>query len=245
MPMLTKLRDNDLLWPGAFALAALAFLLGLGTWQIQRKTWKDDLVAQIRQRTTAAPVALPTGAADLPEYTRIRALGRFDHGAERHVYSPATEGSGWLIFTPMLVENADGPVPVMVNRGWVPEHLKAPADRPQGQIEGATSVIGLIRHPEKPSIFTPANDPDRNMWFSRDVASMLGSARCAGACPPYYIDAEAIPANPGGWPRGGTTNLALPNRHLEYALTWYGLAATLIGVFLAFAAGRLKSARER
>jgi surfeit locus 1 family protein len=57
---------------------------------------------------------------------------------------------------------------------------------------------------------------------------------------PFFVDAEASPENPGGFPKGGVTRLALSNRHLEYALTWYGLALTLIGVFAAFAVGRLR-----
>ena len=61
---------------------------------------------------------------------------------------------------------------------------------------------------------------------------------------PFFVDADAEPANPGGFPRGGATRLVLPNRHLEYALTWYGLALTLIGVFTAFARGRLRSLRQ-
>ena len=57
---------------------------------------------------------------------------------------------------------------------------------------------------------------------------------------PFTIDADARPEPPGGLPRGGVTRLDLPNRHLEYALTWYGLALTLIGVYAAFAASRLR-----
>jgi surfeit locus 1 family protein len=60
---------------------------------------------------------------------------------------------------------------------------------------------------------------------------------------PFFVDADAEPANPGGFPKGGVTRLTLPNRHLEYALTWYGLALTLVGVYAVFAAGRLRAVR--
>jgi surfeit locus 1 family protein len=55
---------------------------------------------------------------------------------------------------------------------------------------------------------------------------------------PFIVDAELDPGLPGGFPKGGVTRLELPNRHLEYALTWYGLAAALVAVFAAFAVTR-------
>ena len=70
------------------------------------------------------------------------------------------------------------------------------------------------------------------------MTDALGSPEDRARVLPFFVDAEAEPAPPGGWPRGGVTRLELPNRHLEYALTWYGLAAALVGVFLAFAAAR-------
>lgn len=267
--MLARFRAAGLIWPTLWALAALVVLLGLGTWQMQRKAWKDGLVAAIGERTTAAPVALAAlreqGQASSglgPEYRRVRLAGRYLHGQERHLYMPAKQGQGWHVITPLVV---DGGGIVLVNRGWIPDASKDQARRREGQIEGRHELTGLVRMPERPGWFTPANDADRNIWFWRDLHGMLacrptadaGSDECralahahappqAGGQParyPYFVDAEALPANPGGWPKGGTTNFDIPNRHLEYAITWYGLALTLIGVFAAFAWGRLTATR--
>ena len=84
-------------------------------------------------------------------------------------------------------------------------------------------------------MFTPQNDPARNLWYWPDAAAMTASAFAAQPVEtaPVTIDADASP-DPGARPRGGTTRIDLPNRHLEYALTWYGLALTLIGVYAAF-----------
>ena len=93
------------------------------------------------------------------------------------------------------------------------------------------TVTGLLRMPEGRSWFTPADDPARGIWQERDpaaIAKAYGLARAA----PFFIDADDAP-NPGGLPQGGETTLVFPNRHLEYALTWFGLALALLAVFVA------------
>ena len=128
---------------------------------------------------------------------------------------------------------------MVVNRGFVPDELKDPAKRAAGQIAGDVSATGLLRVADVQTVFVPDNDAHRNICYWRDIGAM---AATFGADAPrvhrYFIDAEANPPAPGGWPKGGVTRLELPNRHLEYALTWYALAATLLVVFAAFAITR-------
>jgi surfeit locus 1 family protein len=142
-----------------------------------------------------------------------------------------------------------GPI-VIVNRGFV-----ADADRdrrrrlePEGH---PLTVVGPIRRPEVKALFTPANDPERNAWYWRDLdgmaLAMLGAAG-PGKVQPFFLEAEARPpadiAAEPHHPRGGATRLELPNNHLQYALTWYGLALTLVGVYAAFAWPRLAGIRK-
>lgn len=250
--MLTRFRAAGLLWPTLCAIPVFALLVGLGHWQMSRKAWKDGLVAEIGTRTTQEPRALRPSAVgeqwpkgEPAQYTRVWLRGRFVHEAERHLYAPRPEGPGWLVFTPLMLERSFEATPIVVNRGWVPESLKPSTTRLRGQIEGVVRVVGLVRHPEIPGAFAPANNPTRNTWYWRDISGMLAGipSMCGQECHRIYIDAEAEPANPGGWPRGGTTNLSLPNRHLEYALTWYGLAATLVAMWGAFVWARLREQR--
>jgi surfeit locus 1 family protein len=122
---------------------------------------------------------------------------------------------------------------VLVNRGFVPLDRADPATGREGNPEGEVEVTGLLREPEPRNAFTPADDAAKRLFFVRDpgpIAEALGVAPAA----PFTIDADAGP-NPGGLPQGGETRLAFPNRHLEYALTWYGLAGALLAVFMAFA----------
>lgn len=230
------------LWPVALlALLAFAVLVGLGLWQLQRLAWKQTLIAQVEARIHEAPAPLPPeadwGKIDFAtdEYRRVTAQGRFLNDLEVQVYAlvdQAPDGSGgpgyWVV-TPLRL--ADGAY-VLVNRGFVPLARKAPATRAEGQVDGPVTVTGLLRLPEEAGPFTPANDAAKDSWYVRDpeaIASAKGLVRVA----PFLIDADAT-TNPGGLPRGGLTRIVFPNRHLEYALTWFGLAASLAGVFAAY-----------
>ena len=229
-----RLRAAGLIGVTLAMLAACAILISLGNWQMNRKAWKEGLVADIAARTRAAPADAGARILDgLPEYTRVRLHGRFLHHHERFMFADGPGGSGFHVLTPL--EIAPGQV-VWVNRGYIPARVKDPAARATGQIEGTAEVTALVRLPGGRNAFTPSNDVAKNVWFWRDLDALNASIATAGVTSaPWLVDAEALPANPGGWPQGGTTLVTLSNRHLEYALTWYALAVTLIGVYLAFA----------
>ncbi|MCA0318649.1 MAG: SURF1 family protein [Proteobacteria bacterium] len=248
-PLASRLRG--LAAPGLAALAALAILLSLGTWQLSRLAWKQGLIAQVEARATATPLPLagragwPRMTAERDEYRRVIVTGTFRHDREAYLYHVAGDsrrqdagrprGQGYFVLTPLTT--ADGAT-VIVNRGFVPTERRDPATRRAGQVEGMVTVTGLIRFPEPRGTFAATDDDFRRIFYTRDLAKMA-RVMGAGDTAPFSIDADATPM-PGGWPQGGETLLSFPNRHLEYALTWYGLALTLIGVFAAFARQRLR-----
>jgi surfeit locus 1 family protein len=224
---------------------AFAVLVGMGTWQMQRRAWKLGLIDRIEQRAHGEPISL-TLAKDLwrregdVEYYRVVLVGRFRHDQERHLYTIVNGKPGWRVITPLTTASDDV---VLVDRGYVPEAFKDPATRKPGQIADVVELVGLARAPQPPTWFTPANNIERNQWFARDAPAMAASLppEVASRVVPFMIEAEAEPV-PGGWPLGGVTRLTLPNRHLEYALTWYGLAATLLIVAFFLARGRTEDA---
>ncbi|MEJ1157763.1 SURF1 family protein [Prosthecomicrobium sp. N25] len=240
-----------LLWPTVATAIALAILAALGTWQLQRLAWKEALVARVAERTRLPPIPLPPEAVwsavdgETNDYTPVTVEGRFLHDKEVHVFHSLSSpkgrlgGQGFFVMTPL--QRPDGTV-VIVNRGFVPLDRKDPKTRAEGQIPGETTVTGLLRRPEEPNAFTPADDPAKNVWFTRDAKRI---AAAVGLDParifPLTLDAAAVPAPPGGLPQGGETTMAFPNNHLQYAVTWYGLALTLVGVYIAFARARLKA----
>lgn len=233
------------LWLWISALSALAILIALGTWQMQRRDWKFGIIDRIERRVHAEPISLREAEAiwretgDV-EYLRVRVSGRFDHGQERHFYGIDEGKPGWRILTPLVTPGGET---VLVDRGFVPEPRKSPGTRAEGQLAGAVTLTGLARAPGERGWFVPDNDPARNIWFWRDLPGLAATlpGELTARLTPFILEAEAG-AVPGGWPKGGMTRLAIPNRHLEYALTWYGLALTLIGVFLFYLRSRSRSA---
>jgi len=121
---------------------------------------------------------------------------------------------------------------VLVDRGFVPDNLKDPSTRASGEIEGTTTITGIVRAPDTQGLFTPNNEPEANRWFWRDLDGMVHSMYPTATLdvPPFFIEAEKSDV-PGGWPEGGQTRLSLPNNHLQYAITWFGLAAALIVIY--------------
>ncbi len=226
--------------PGFTALAIVAFavVVGLGFWQLQRLQWKEGLIAKIEARTKAPPIGLEDAAATAaqgedPSYYRVRVSGRFDHAKERYLFALSDEGrAGWHVITPLTTEDGET---VLIDRGFVPDHLKDPALRAEGELEGVVAVTGLVRLPDRQGAFTPDNEPEANRWFWRDkdalARSMLPGESVRVA--PFFLEAEKGEA-PGGWPEGGQTRLDLPNNHLQYAITWFLLAAALLGVYGAY-----------
>lgn len=219
-------------------LVMLPVLIALGHWQLQRMYWKEDLIARLAAARTSEPASLADvwaryKAGETIEYTRVRVTGTFDHGSERHLYAPTTQSQGWEVFT--VLDAPEGRI--YVNRGWVPDKLKDPASRAEGQLTGAVTVTGLARLPEAAGAFTAQDDAKGNRWFHRDPAAF---AREGTAVLPFSVDAEPEPANPGGWPKASATEIRVANRHLEYVVTWWGLAVTLVVVFFLFARKRLR-----
>ena len=233
---------RDLIAPGLSALIALAILIGLGTWQVERKSWKEGLIARIIAQSRAEPVAPPAATAWDPadEFRHVRVSGHFLNDKETLVHglaageTPGRALQGYYVITPFVRD--DGGT-ILVNRGFVPTELKAQADRAAGLTEGETNVTGILRASEPRAMFVPAPDPAKGEWFNRDVAG-IAAARGLGDVAPYLIEADAVPGQTT-WPRGGQLRVDLPNNHLQYAFTWYGIAACLVGVFGVFAWRRL------
>lgn len=227
-------RGRRPLWP-ALVLSAVVFcvLVALGTWQVQRLAWKNALVATIEERVRAEPVPLAEVLSDArsvadQEYRRVTLTGVYEHGSERHFFATFDGESGYYVYTPLKLASGEF---VFVNRGFVPFDRKEAETRADGQVSGSVTVTGLLRAglTEKPSWLVPDNDPAKNIFYWKDIRAMRESSGLPEGAPVlgFFVDADATP-NPGGLPVGGVTMIDLPNNHLQYALTWYGLAATLV-----------------
>jgi surfeit locus 1 family protein len=240
-------RLRPLLGAGLATLAALAILVFLGAWQLERRAWKQDLVARIEARAHGEPDAIvpeprwPEWRAQNDEFRAVRLTGTALHDKEVLVHGlmsgqPGSPLQGFYVFTPVRL--ASGAI-VMLNRGFVPGELRDPAMRRDMQASDAVSVTGLMRAPEARGWFMPENRPELDQWFTRDIAAMA-QARGLERVAPFWVDTLPAPTATA-WPRPGQTRLSIPNNHLQYALTWFGLALTLLGVFGAWAWKRTRA----
>lgn len=219
--------------------AVFAALITLGLWQMKRLEWKETLLTNIEQRLTSNPISLQelldlANAGDDFEYQPVTVTGIFDHAKERHFFATHNGFSGYYVYTPLI---GDFGV-IFINRGFVPFDFKEPIHRSEGQVGGSITVQGLARKmlEEKPSSVVPENDPDKNIYYWKDLRSMAQTTGLSFDDPKLlklFVDADEA-QNPGGFPQGGVTIIDLPNNHLQYAFTWYGLAATLLCIVIIF-----------
>lgn len=225
---------------GLALLVGVAILVSLGTWQVQRLFFKQTLIATISERRAAAPLplekieALKAAGIDV-EYRRVSVRGRFDHSRERYFLATLDGQPGFHVYTPMMLEDGRA---LFVNRGFVPEALRDPVTRKVGQIEGKITIDGFVRQKlkAKPGSMVPDNDLAKNLYFWKDLDSMASSAGLArDRVVGFFVDA-APNRDPTLLPKGGVTIFDLPDNHLQYAITWYGLALALS--VIAFLASR-------
>jgi surfeit locus 1 family protein len=227
-----------------FAGLGLVILLALGFWQLERRAWKHDLIARIDARAQATPVDLSRAIrqwrdGESVEFLRVRLAGVLHTSAEFHYYNVIEGQLGWQVISPLVTD--DGTT-VLLDRGFVPDRLKDPRTRSTTPQPVNVSLTGRIRLPDERGTFTPNNNLQANQWYWRDIDSMASTLPAAqrATVAPFFVQAEAE-SLPGEWPRSQSA-IPVPNdRHLSYALTWFGLALTLVLVYGAFIAARIKS----
>ncbi len=221
--------------PAIMSLAAVFILVNLGNWQIERLAWKEDLLALIAARQAASPVLLneisnfsTLTKADY-DYQRVHVRGKFDHTQAQFWFTqiinppmgfPAQLGIGHHVITPLHLE--DGRI-VLVDRGFLP--MDATAEDPHGLI----TLGAILRWPAQRRYFDNADQPEKNLWYVRDVKKIsahIGIADTGFLLEARAMDGAAIP--PFRFPLGGQTRFDFPNKHLGYALTWYGLALAAV-----------------
>lgn len=244
--MKRRIERRGIVVPTIFAVAAFALLIGLGKWQLDRKIWKENLIATITARSSAPPESLPLPAAwphlsqATDEYRRVRFSAEYLIDRQALVYTagsafrPDVSGAGYWVFTPARL--AGGGI-VVVNRGFVPFDRKELASGGQ-RAPIKVDITGVLRWPETRGFFTPDDDPQQNIWYVRRPR-VIAAAKGWGTVAPFYIDQEN-PQPAGGWPRAGKLVVALPDNHLQYALTWFALALGLIGIYGAWLFRRLR-----
>lgn len=221
-----------------FMTVGIVILCILGNWQVQRLHWKEALIERVNARLELEPVPLVdilqnAISRDEHEYTPVTVSGEFDYSKEVYFFTTDKKGaSGWNIHSPLKLE--DGRI-LIVNRGFVYFSEKENASRLATPSE-KVAINGLVRVPfkEKSGSF-PDNSLESREFYWRDLPSMYAVMGIAtDQHLPIILDMNEPSltqnASKEGWPKGGTTIISFTNNHLQYAVTWFGLALTLLGV---------------
>lgn len=205
--------------PLLFGLVGCAILIGLGTWQLQRLAWKNAVLAQISARLTDAPVPLPEAPDPVADkYLPVSISGRFS-GPEIDVLASRKEvGAGYRVIAAFQTD--EGRM-ILVDRGFLPEDQRA---RPRTAT--TARIVGTLHWPQETDGFTPPPDAAREIWFARDVPAMAAKLQTE---PVLVVAREAT--GDGITPLPVDTQ-GIPNNHLNYAVTWFSLAAVWAGMTL-------------
>jgi surfeit locus 1 family protein len=245
---------------GAFTLLMVALFVGLGTWQLQRRTEKHALIAALTERLAAPPQALPAPsqwnalkpAGD--EFRRVRFAATYAPPRDAMVYSSGSavrsdiSGPGTWAFLPARLPDGET---VVVNAGFVENTMqdRDVEDRAVARLITHEPVMltGYIRFPEAAGVLTPAANLAKRLWFSRDhlaMARALGWGEGGKPVAPFYIDLEQpVPAS--GVPKPGPLEVHLEDDHMQYAITWFGLAIAVVVAFGVWLWGQKRASASR
>ena len=231
------MQFRPLLLPTLVSIPALIILVVLGTWQVQRLNWKTALIEQYtaRSQSDSLPITALKQPIEGSEFQRVGLTGRFAHDQEIYLTGRTYEGNaGFHVVTPFVDQTGRA---FLVNRGWVSEAYRAPEQRAFSVIDEEISFDGIVRLPQRKGYFVPENEPDNGFWFTLkpdEIAAHLGRDTLETA---FYIDAvrgdEVITL-----PIAAELKIDVSNPHLNYAMTWYGLALALLGVYFAYHHGQ-------
>ena len=202
-----------LILPISFGLIGIVILVSLGHWQVQRLAWKQEILAEIDGRIAAAPIEIPTAVSEENDrFLSVRGEGRI-LDEELHVLASSKQtGAIYRVISPF--EMSDGRR-IMVDRGWIKPDQK---DTPR--VAMFAEIEGNLHWPKEIDSYTPENDVAGNIWFARDVPQM---AEALNAAPILVVLSKTSETDPAVTPMP-VTSAGIPNDHLNYAVTWYGLA---------------------
>jgi len=222
-----------MLGPVIVGLGGLATLLALGFWQLDRLEWKRGIIAEAERRLAMPPVSLPVNLdPDRDDYLPVFAEGSFAGEELYHLTSQKPQGPGFDIIAPF--ETTQGRR-ILIERGYVPQDSRDPATR--SAPEGQQRIEGFLRWPDDVNRFTPDPDTAKRIWYARNVPSL---AEAAGTEPVMIVQA---PNGATDYPRGREGVVRIRNHHLQYAITWFSVAAIWLVMTLLWTR-RLRLARS-
>lgn len=222
------------LWPTLIAIPLFITAIALGVWQLQRLEWKESLIATLEARQAAEPLTSLPNAGDPGEFDLRRVVleGRF-LPQEFFLMGRSHKGATGLHLLTAF-ELQDGAV-ILVDRGWLPERLKDPASRPETLLEVSIELKGTLRLAgwRGSDWAEPENAGANNSWLFVDPPAMAAAASLMGVVSDFFVIAEGD-GDETRLPIADKVAIAIPNDHLQYAITWFSLAGVLLVIFVLY-----------
>ncbi len=196
--------------------------LSLGTWQLYRLQWKQDLISQIDKGLKSTPIKYSNKIKN--DYQRVVLNGKFNYKNQIYLYSLNAKGQpGFDVITPFKTIEGDN---VLINRGWINKEMK---NKTEINLSNKSEIFGLLRKIVKKNIFKPENDTEKNIWFSININQIK---KITGKNFSNHV--VFLEDNLTNLPVPKKITIDVPNNHLKYAITWYSISISILFYFLYF-----------
>ena len=203
-----------------FIIFFIFVFVALGTWQIIRLNWKNNLILEIENSLKNPPVQL--SQSNQQNYLKIKTSGRVDFEKQIYFYNLNDSGTpGFEVLNPILIDGEN----YLLNRGWIPFEKK---DTPEINILDQNNIEGTLKTQGRKNIFKPDNDIKENYWFSlnrEDISKFTGKEFSKYI---IYLDGNYQ------FPRPKKITANISNNHKKYAMTWFSLAISILLLYLYF-----------
>ena len=204
-----------------FVFLFIVLFCSLGTWQLYRLQWKQDLISQISIGLKSSPIKYSSNISK--NYQRVELIGKYLFDNQIYLYSLNEKGEpGFDVITPFETKNKEN---VLVNRGWIKKDLKN--NLPIVSLNG--KITGMLRSANRKNMFTPENDIKENIWFYLNLSDI---EKTTGKKFNKFI--VYLEDNNTNIPKPKKITIDLPNNHLKYAITWYSISISIFFYYLYF-----------
>ena len=216
-----KFKLKKLILFKIFVFLFITLFCTLGTWQLYRLQWKQDLINQIAKGLESTPIKY--SASIKKNYQRVELTGKYIFDKQIYLYSLNERGvPGYDVVTPFITTNNEN---VLINRGWIKKEKR----NNLSNVSISNNIIGLLRLPNKKNLFTPENNLKENIWFYLNLKEI---EKISGKKFSNYI--VYLEDNNISVPKPRKITIDLPNNHLKYAITWYSISISILFYYLYF-----------
>ena len=205
-----------------FVIFFITLFLFLGTWQLYRLQWKQDLISQISEGLKSSPIKYSNSINK--NYQRVVLNGAYNFSNQIYLYSLNEKGQpGFDVITPFKTMEGEN---VLINRGWINKELK---NKPKINSINDKKVKGLLKKNIRKNIFKPENNIKENIWFSINLIDIKKFTGDDFNNFVIYLENSKV-----NIPAPKKISIDVPNNHLKYAITWYSISISILFYFLYF-----------